>query len=209
MPDPNMVSRQEFEMLGQQLMEMQQALQQSQEQTQMLEQSMNQLVEGMQAEQDAASKEGFFQNYEQEFGGNHEYSDRAWDMLQQAPEGTDEREFVSHLVSQMDNEMLKYLAAKGLEVKRREEGSGESVPPEMEMGGGKSPRSSRLWTWTGKPSPLSRALARWGKLAPPRAGSRKRSPRKTRCAACLRRTASERRSYWHQLVRRQRVFSLA
>jgi len=123
------VSRQEFEMLTQQLMEMQGQLAAEQERNAELEQAVNSLVEGLQAEKDGASREDFFQSYQQEFAGDHDMSDRAWQMYEDSDKSTDQREFVSRLVSEMDNQMLKYLAAKG--IKLMAEKSGETEPPEM------------------------------------------------------------------------------
>ena len=106
--------QQQFIAMQQQIAEMQQQLAASQEQNAALEQAMQDLIDGLQAEKDVAGKEGFYQKYKEEFGGNHEYSDRAWQMYEDSDKSIDEREFVSHLVSRMDNEMLRYLAAKGL-----------------------------------------------------------------------------------------------
>ena len=144
------VSRQEFDLLSQQLAEMQQQLAASQEQNAALEQAMQNLVDGLQAEKDITSKEGFFQNYQYEFAGDRDMSDRAWQMYEDSGKGVDEREFVSHLVSKMDNQMLKYLAAKGMlsmaeqskepeplemsdeEILTEEEPMGEILPDEAE-----------------------------------------------------------------------------
>jgi len=109
-----MLMQQQFMAMQQQMAEMQQQLAASQEQNAALEQAMQDLVDGLQAEKDVAGKEGFYQKYKEEFGGNHEYSDRAWQMYEESDKSVDEREFVSLLVSRMDNEMLRYLAAKGL-----------------------------------------------------------------------------------------------
>lgn len=147
---------QQVALMQKQMEEMQQQLAASQEQNAALEQAMQDLVDGLQSEKDEAGKEGFYQRYKDEFGGNHEYSDRAWQMYEGSDKSVDEREFVSHLVSRMDNEMLRYLAAKGLfsMVEQPEEGEvieeevitepepSETLQPEMleEEGGELSPR---------------------------------------------------------------------
>ena len=147
---------QQVALMQKQMEEMQQQLAASQEQNAALEQAMQDLVDGLQSEKDEAGKEGFYQRYKDEFGGNHEYSDRAWQMYEGSDKSVDEREFVSHLVSRMDNEMLRYLAAKGLfsMVDQPEEGEvieeevitepepSETLQPEMleEEGGELSPR---------------------------------------------------------------------
>ena len=122
------VSRQEFDTLAQQLAEMQGQLATAHEQNAALEQAMNNLIDGMQAEKDAAGREDFYDEFEYEFGGRHDYSDRAWQMYEDSGKSVDRREFVSHLVSQMDDEMRDYLAAKGMKVVFE---SGESAPPEV------------------------------------------------------------------------------
>jgi len=125
---PAEVSRSEFDMLQQQLAEMQTALQSSQEQTAAMEQAMNNLIDGLQSEKDIIGKEDFYNEFSYEFGGNHEYSDNAWQMYEDSDKSLHRRDFVSHLVSQMDNEMRDYLAAKGMEVVFK---SGESEPSEL------------------------------------------------------------------------------
>jgi len=137
---PAEVSRQEFDMMVQQLAEMRQQLEASQEQNAELEQSMQNLVEGLQAEKDEASKDGFFQNYQQEFAGDRDMSDRAWQMYEDSGRADDEREFVSLLVSQMDDQMLKYLAAKG--ILSMVDQSEESEP--LEVSGEESPEEDHL-----------------------------------------------------------------
>lgn len=133
------VSRQEFDMMAQQLAEMQGQLAASREQNAALEQAMSSLVEGLQAEKDNASRDDFYSEFEYEFGGRRDYADRAWRMYEDSGKSADRREFVSRLVSQMDNEMRDYLAAKGMEVaiKSGESGSpevrAEEAPQEMEI----------------------------------------------------------------------------
>lgn len=122
---------QQVALMQKQMEEMQQQLAASQEQNAALEQAMQDLVDGLQSEKDEAGKEGFYQRYKDEFGGNHEYSDRAWQMYEGSDKSVDEREFVSHLVSRMDNEMLRYLAAKGLFSMVEQPEEGEVIEEEV------------------------------------------------------------------------------
>jgi len=91
-----------------------------------VEQAVTDLVYGLKAEREDASREEFYSEFHDDFADNHAMSDRAWQMYEDSGKTVDRREFVTNLVSQMDGEMLEYFAKKGMELMAKKEESQEA-----------------------------------------------------------------------------------
>jgi len=81
-----------------------------------IEQAVTNLVAGLQAERDKVSRDAFTAEFEYEFGGMPDVAESCWRAWEESDRSGDRREFVSRMIAQMDNQMVRYLAAKGMEV---------------------------------------------------------------------------------------------